>query len=138
MTQGRQRLMADAIDKSALRASHRAVLKHAVLKYADGNGLWFTDQKDWASDSGYGRATVQRAVYAAVEAGILLTSERVYTTNGRKGTSIYVLRPSVWSRKPEKALKAVQTRLAGLTKKPACVHQDDARPCITVMPLNGT
>lgn len=116
---GRQTKMLRAVDASSLPKKYRAVIKVGIVEYADQDGLFFADQKDWGESCGCSREFVNDAVKAAVAAKLIRKWQRVYTTTGKLGTSIYGMRPETWSRNPEEVKASMNSRLAGLTMKPA-------------------
>jgi hypothetical protein len=118
MTIPRLRRMMGAVDASTLTKKHKAVVKAGILKYADGDGLFFCDQREWALEAGRDVKVVTAAIRAAYNADLLNKSSRVYTTNGRMGTSLYWLNPRLWSSRPNDVKASVDLRLDALTFKP--------------------
>jgi hypothetical protein len=137
LTRGRQALMLKAVDESSLPRKYRAVIKIGVVQFADQDGVFFVSQDEWGDACGCSREFVNDAVKAAVEARLMKKMERVYTKNGRKGTSIYALHPETWSRDAEAVGQSMNARLRHLT----ITVKDPSTVCPTGTPsvcLTGT
>ena len=72
----------------ALSATHRAVLLHAALFYADGEGKFWPRIERWATEVGVSRSTVSRAIEEAEKQG-LLTRSPYMRPDGTQGTTTY-------------------------------------------------
>jgi hypothetical protein len=111
MTLGRMRRMLAAISSSSLSKMHAGVIRAGVVEYADASGLWFTQQDEWAAVAGRDVKTVTAAVKAALECGLLFSAQRVFTSTGRAGTSLYFIHPHVWSKDWEAVRQEIDQRL---------------------------
>jgi hypothetical protein len=136
-TLGRQTRMLAAVDRENLSPRHKAIIRAGIIKYADGDGIFFPDQGDWADVAGCSRKLVIAAVAEAVGSGLLRKTNRVFTTTGKKGTSVYFLSPELWSKDPEAVHKSAETRLSALSNRVSktthgpCVENDTTEGVVT-------